>query len=440
MSKLKGLLLTGIALLIALFSYLLAFDDAINPQIPPILEKYNSQYTTENNGSVYQLGMWASLDDSPYEVGLWRLNQYQAALAKQGGVIAELKYEDYPTSDWLKLPFPSDQRPELLCDFDRVECLTRIYDSSEKAAKLSRDNQAYIDRHDGLKAFNRFELYDKPSIALPQIHFGPGVDILKLKLMTLFGQVKAKEYKEASDELARLVTFYKRMLAQTPYLIADITAILELDVTLNTAAFLMAKTDENAMSDWSSLVSVLTQFEPEQLSLEKAIFSDVAGQVNALDEADLRHFVKEQGGWQQYLPIDVLYKRNRTINQLFEIMTANLGKAKFVGERIVIEPSTYVGRMLDVDLRNLVGSQVIISAPPKFTSFESELFDLAVKQDMLKHLMLNAINNETKTFKSPYTGKAASIKEHQLCITHYPANEKGICLAHFQLTSLTNNP
>ena len=84
----------ALTLLIAsVLFYLFLVDDELNPEIQPILDQYNSQHTTENNGSVYQLGMWSALDTSPYDVGLWRLNQYNEALSNNGYSVIDVEFE-----------------------------------------------------------------------------------------------------------------------------------------------------------------------------------------------------------------------------------------------------------------------------------------------------------------------------------------------------------
>ncbi len=440
----KKLVPTAIAMLIVLFLYLFAFDDALNPQVTTVLEKHNGDYTTLNNGSVYQLGMWASLNESPYDVGLLRLKLYKKALAK-----GSFKYQDHQSSDWNKLlTLPQEQTVKcakekklgLLCDASQYACLASIYKNAQQANQLLAEKANLIARYDGLLAYDKFERYAKPAIELPMMEFGPRRKLLQLKLLLAFEQVRLKDYKKASEELARLVTFHQNVLAQTPYMTAKITSMMDLALTLDTAAFLLSKTDKHRLADWHMFMTSLTQLTGEQLNFDEPILLDFSGVAKAIVKATASS-IRGEGSWFSYLPSVLIYKPNRTLNQLFFETTVNMGKMRFVGDFIVSEETEGKRKKPTVDYTNFVGSALYITAAPRFTNFGSGLFDLEVKQRMIKHLFANSTLgtpsraiDETVMFKSPYTAEVAVIDDHQFCVASNPANNaeiKRICITAF---------
>lgn len=163
-----------ILLLLVLF-YLFIIDDKLNPEIQLILDQYNTQHTIYENGSVYQLGIWSALDTSPYDVGLWRLKQYNESLSNNGYTVVDVEFEDYPENDWIESLYSEDKMPELLCDFNKLECLELIYQDPSNIVNLIAENSDYIKRYDGLMKFDKFALYETPSYMLPMMKFGPSL-------------------------------------------------------------------------------------------------------------------------------------------------------------------------------------------------------------------------------------------------------------------------
>lgn len=85
-------------------AYLLLRDDDLNPEIIKLLEEYSSNITKQNNGRVYPMGMWSSLESSPYEVGLWPIEQYEKSVANSILPSTSIEFDDYPEEDWIEGP------------------------------------------------------------------------------------------------------------------------------------------------------------------------------------------------------------------------------------------------------------------------------------------------------------------------------------------------
>jgi len=347
-------------------------------------------------------------------------------------VLVNLEFEDYPEKEWIEELYLAGAKPELLCDFAQKKCLNFVYENLELASELINDNKGYIKRYDGLLNFNKFELYAKPSYSLPMMKFGPSLDILKLKLMSLFQKVKDKNYKDASDELSKLVLFNKNVLEKTPYIMPKVVSLVELELILNSAAYLISNTDNNNISDWSSFISTLNQLTSNQLKFDKPLFGEFVSQVNALDIIEQHDLSNELPTFIKYLPLRLLYKRNRSINMLFDAMTVNMGKTEIVGKRIVTQDKGNNKDMLAFDYRNAIGSLLIMASTPKFLDLEDALYNLEVKQRMIKHLFfVQKTGSEHSTFKSPYTGIVATLEDEIFCTAPLESEDNNICITAF---------
>ncbi|AZQ84331.1 hypothetical protein EKO29_10060 [Colwellia sp. Arc7-635] len=92
--------------LVCCAAYLFLRDDELNPEIVTLLEEYSSKISKNNNGSVYHMGMWSSLESSPYEVGLWRIEQYEKSLSNTELPSTSVEFDDYPEENWIEEIFP----------------------------------------------------------------------------------------------------------------------------------------------------------------------------------------------------------------------------------------------------------------------------------------------------------------------------------------------
>lgn len=424
-----NMLITTVTLISIFFVFVFfIFDDNLDPKIQSIIDKYNTQYSTKDNGSVYQLGMWSKLDKTPYQIGLWRVNQYKEALAQKSGSIEDLKYEGYTEEDWILQLYSEDSKPDLLCNFREHNCLESIYERSEEALDLAAENAIYIERYNGLMEFNKFELYEKPTFMSPFLYMGPNMDVLQLKLMALFQKVKSKKYKEVSDEISKLVLFNKKVLEQTPYLMMKIVSVVELEQTLNAAAFLISRTDQRNIDEWQSFIETLTQLTQNQLKMNKLLHVEFVSQVNSLDILDVGEFEKTLPNFVKLLPHRILFKRNKSINMSYSAMTANMDKIELVGDKIVSYEKVDISDFLTLDYSNVIGSLLMMTVIPRVLDIETTLYDIEVKQRMIKHQFRG---NAQANFVSPYNGQEAYISNNMFCSSSHDDRENDICVSAF---------
>jgi len=434
-NKNKNWIIPLILLLISVLFYLFVIDDELNPNIQPILDQYNTQHTTETNGSVYQLGMWSALEASPNEVGLWRLKQYNDALDNSGYSVVDVEFEDYPENDWIESLYSEDKMPELLCDFNKLECFDFIYKDPSNISILIAENSEYIKRYEGLLKFDKFALYEAPSYMLPMMKFGPSLDILKLKLIDIINDVKEGEIDLASSKLIPLIEHNRRVLEQTPYIIPKVISIVESEIIIDVFAFILSKSDDIPPSLWEDVIASLKPLTDNQLKLNKVFLNEFVAQAKMFEVMQPDDYKRDLPIIIKYIPLNLMFKKNRSMNMLYDATTRYFERLEFVGDEIKVIKGKELGDVVYFDYRNALGSLLLMASVPKFIELENQVYDIEIKQRMLKHLFKlkddsRGVEYQT-SYKSPYTGQEAYVVDNNYCITVDKDNENDICISKF---------
>ena len=192
-------------------------------------------------------GCGQALESSPYEVGLWRIEQYEKSLANTELPSTSVEFDDYPEEDWIEEIFPEDEKPKWLCDYDEIGCLESIYNQSEQAIYLGDAFAKHIERYNGVFNYTDFGLYQQPSIYGPMMMFGPGIDVLKIKLILNLHNFKLGKREAVVKDLIQLINHHKSVLGQTPYTVSKVISVVELQLLYKAAAFLISKTNDEAL-------------------------------------------------------------------------------------------------------------------------------------------------------------------------------------------------
>jgi len=423
-----------ILLLLVLF-YLFIIDDKLNPEIQLILDQYNTQHTIDENGSVYQLGMWSALDTSPYDVGLWRLKQYNESLSNNGYTVVDVEFEDYPENDWIELLYPEDKMPELLCDFNKLECLELIYQDPSNIVNLIAENSDYIKRYDGLMKFDKFALYETPSYMLPMMKFGPSLDILKLKLIEVINDVKQGQIGLASSKLIPLIKHNRRVLGQTPYVIPKVISLVESEIIIDVFAFILSKSDDIHPSFWKDVIASLKPLTNNQLKLNNVLLNAFVAQAKMFEVLKPEDYKRDLPSVIKYIPLSLMFKKNRSMNMLYEATIRYFDRLEFVGDKIKVTEGKELKDVVYFDYRNALGSLLLMTALPKFIELENQVYNIEIKQRMLKHLfelkMKNHGINNQRLYKSPYTGQTAHVIGNNFCIVVDDDSKNDICISNF---------
>ena len=423
----KALITLIILVLLSVFAWPFFVDDALDDGIAVVVYEFNSQDTLDNNGSVYQLGMWVKVDALPYEAGLWRLKQYEKALKNNDGATTTLKFEDYPKDRWIKKLNQVEGAEDLLCNFREYQCLERIYNqspaNSKKLAALLSANAANIEKYDGQMQYDQFQLYTDPMRSTFEIPFGPGSNIIKLKLMSIIQLVASNNVEQAISQLAPLIDFQQKVLEQTPYATVKITGILEYSSILDTVAFLIGKTEKSQRIQWAGLIERFSLLQSNQFNMNRILKRRFVAAANGWDFLSIENIKASSPDSSGILPLFILFKPNRTLNVMYQSLLQSLddgGAINFNSDNI----------KQSIDYTNVIGSTLIDTTTFMITGLTDELTELKIKQRMIKHLY-EQNNGQPATFNSPYTGKPGFNQDEQFCVSTDDV-KYDVCITAFQ--------
>jgi hypothetical protein len=428
LNRLKKLKIPVCLILFFSLAYLAFMDDELNPEIVELLEDHSKNISNKNNGSVYHLGMWSSFDTSPYDVGLWRLKQYEGAYSNTEFPTNTIEYEDYPKDKWIEELFEESDKPKWLCDYDESDCLDLIYTNSEDAIYLGNEFDKHITRYDGVLNYSHFGLSHKPSVFAPMMVFGPGIDVLKIKLITYFHDFKLGNQEVVVNNLTRLLNHHKTVLEQTPYTVSKVISIVEMQLIYKAGAYLITKTNELNLDVWKPYVNALKQFSKNQVTFEKPFLHEFASSYKSFEMAGLGDFKNDLPTVIRYLPKSYLYKPNKTANLMFKALMINRGKYEFSGDRIIIHEKPDVKSIMKFELSNPIGSLLAITATPRYLNLDEDLHKLEVLQRLTKYLFQKRRGSKEE-FLSPYTGKKGKAKAKLYCVDAESPEDDPICLS-----------
>ena len=296
------------------------------------------------------------------------------------------------------------------------------------------EKQDFIQRYDELMSFTDFSLYSAPSYSLPEPAFGPSADILQLKLLRIIELVKYNDFTYATNELIALINFHKRVLEQTPYMAPKIISMIELEMVLETSAYLMSKTTPENISLWQNVIDAIAPLNNNQLSMRQQFIHEFVAQVNALEKIDITQYDESLPATVNFLPIKILYKKNKTINMLYQWMTSQAGLISLSSSNQIVKRNKLsMDDILKFDYQNPIGSMLAKDMAPKLLNLESFLYQIETKQQMIKHLYLakNKTNASQQEYISPYTQKPAYISDHSFCVSTDESIQNDICLSAF---------
>ncbi len=191
-------------------------------------------------------------------------------------------------------------------------------------------------------------------------------------------------------------------------MVPKIKSLVELEMVLNTTAFLVSKTPQPQLNLWQPTLAAFAPLTKAQLSMDKQFFHEFVAQVNALadinlDDYNLNEYDESLPKFLNLLPTKVLYKK-KTINMLYQWMTSNQGLMSLENNHITTKAKSKMEDILTFDYQNPMGSMLAISMAPKLLNLEPFLYQLNVKQQMLNYLFLAKIKAEQRApFLSPFT-------------------------------------
>jgi hypothetical protein len=407
-------------------------DDELEPELIEVLSEFNTQYSAENNGTIYMLGMWASFDDDPYDVGLQIL---QNTLANDGYLSEEIYQSSYPNDKWLTDIVVDESTSPLLCDLKSPPCLDFIWDNSAQIPSLLNKYDQYIKRYDGLLSYKSFLPVIKPSFNEPLKISELDLLSVHLKLLKSIALFEGGLIEEASKEISELIAFNRSQLKSSYKMIPKVISTVHYDLCIQVSSYLLAKTNTSNVSDWRSVYEVFRVLGKEHISMKKPYLREVAAfsnEISTISNSHLENYqIKKYGE-----PLArLMYKPNKTLNLFYKYMSIGYNTVQYEQGLLKERDIKLVGKdILGFQLNNSIGSMLVSVAAPRYLNIEINLHELNVAQHLFRTIYESRIAGkspekiEIGLLKSPHTGNVAFIVDNRLCLDGEVGDRENICV------------
>ena len=410
--------------------YFLSIDEPLNPQVPTLVETAQSEVTVENNGMVYLLGMWIASDESPYDVGLKRIQNSKLMAGKLDSKQFE-PLEDSNSDIWLTELSDGEDVSELTCHYLQNDCLRNIWNRTNEIPVLIETYRLYLDRLEQLMGYERFSPPIEPSFSEPMIFYGSLIFSAKLKLLEVIYLAKNGEISRSSSELAELVRLNVNLLKNSPNVMTKVIASVQHEITMEVAAFLLSKTSNSNIRYWETAVTESSKLQPPMVSLKRPLAFEFVAMINSIRDELGAEAVGNHG--QKNYTYSLAYKPNMTTNLLYEAYLDSFDSYTWSDGMIVsqrVKPSKR--ELPEIQYTNYVGSLLARTAIPRYLDVEDHFLEVYFRSIVLKHSFEFRQSGIAKvltevTLSSPYSGKQAYFKNGMLCMDNDTESQEPLC-------------
>lgn len=263
MRLLKCKWLRFFAAYVAIFLFLLLYDERLNPEIDQFIDLSGDSAPTLENGYYFAVGFDAPVGSNPHTTGIRTVNAFELALKKEP-LLEEFDrkatYKAAPVSFAGTIPSFYTKKG--------VSCLEFGKKSAKDIEKLLVDNQELINRYHILSRYPHFKETASSNLAFFGATFLPIVQTHRLLLANIAVEVHMGRSAEALTKLANDTRLWRHLLAEghdrTTKIFA--TSILKENYRLlsEIIATRMPVGEQRAMVD-----SMLTPLERSELDLSR---------------------------------------------------------------------------------------------------------------------------------------------------------------------------
>ncbi|MDC0602892.1 hypothetical protein OAP14_07680 [Aliiglaciecola sp.] len=417
-------------IVLAVVVYILSLDEKAQAEAVALIETINNEVSVENNGTVYLLGMWTSQQNSPYQVGLERIKNFnmRRSLPNEDAYDAlEVSYSEL----WLDEIDPVTTSP-MTCHYQDKECLDFVWRNTSLIPNVLIEYDLYINRLNQLLKFKTFKVATKPHFSVPMPFHQASLFSIRLKLLEVIHFTKSKEYSKAAKELSELIDLNLNLLENTPDLFTKVLAVIHHQETLNVATFLLTKTPQDQVEHWSGAIDMAAKFKTKAASTKRQMGVEFVAFENAIQEhPSFSDFYQESS--MQLIPQFMLYKPNMTLNLLYETFMKKVDLYDWNEEMIKLKKA--LGEENEpppLQLTNFIGSTLVTIAAPRYLYIERDILELFFKNELYKASYKERLSNESPNFqalniKSPYTGRPFFQKGSRLCVDGANNESEPIC-------------
>ena len=392
----KGLLIP-IAIIIALAAGS-QIDDGLRDEALVFVDKLEKK--RESESYTYLIGIYASENDDPANVGLHLLGEYRKAELDEAYTIAE-----YPESNVLPLP-----GGELFCSTWEENCLETIFSTDFNINALRKENHILLKRTEIFHKFNEYQTLTKPLIneRIPPYHYIVVAE--RINLLTAISQYKSGNSEYAINSLQTQLKYLRRMMALQDNLIGKLIYLAKLSEIVDTASIILSDDKNQIRAD---MIPALT---PAEKDFDMVATREFGLSYYSLMNLDKHLELLEISGNFPDWASRTFFKPNMTINALTPIYLRFNRLSKMTPAEFAVEVEHEVNIDITTSrIRNYAGS-VVIEDLPNFDQYVVRFMDFDAKLALFNHMF--HLRGDTGEAENPYyKGQYSDVSDNSVCFS-----------------------
>lgn len=339
-------------------------DDTLSPEAVELIGQFKEPQ--ESQAYLYLLGIYASKNDDPVEVGKRLFEEYKKQESDDSYELVE-----YEQSKKISLP-----SGDLFCKVWEEGCLARLFDS-EFDEKLQATHGLLISRVNAFYDFDEYTTLTKPSIMEPYPHYRYLSAAERLKVLNAIGVYKAGAPEEAILALQNQFKRLRRVLELQDNLVGKLVTLSSLAEIIDVKSAILS-----AASLQTDRLENLTLSEKD---LSAAFARELALLYKAFKDVDKHpQFFSTQRKVPSWLT-RLVYKLNMTINAVAPRYTRFIHLSKLTPAEFARQVKEEPKQTASVSkLRNYIGF-ALAETSPEFHFYVAQFKDFEAKVELFNH-------------------------------------------------------
>ncbi|PCJ32908.1 MAG: hypothetical protein COA90_01350 [Gammaproteobacteria bacterium] len=396
-------LLTGFIVLTALFWASQQDDELSKVSLSLINKVETAAKGEESEAYLYLLGIEASADLDPIELGRWKLAENKKAAAQQD-------YQIQPHPKSITFSFPRD---DLMCHSSKPDCISSLFTHKFDLDELLSQNALLIHRINTFNHYDEFRTLSKPTISevIPSYHYIGQINRLyTLSAIALYQQHKTDS---AIHLLLNNIVVLRAKMSLQDTLIGKLVYVSLISQQLDALSLIISRSESH---------SPLNKIKPLSLaekSLDMPFAREFAMSYYNFKELDRNPDFWEPEGQSSPWITRSMFKPNMTINTIspsFLKVMQLVESSPIEFSSYLITPEEYETTPFYSVVRNYVGTILLNIQTPDFSEYVARFFDLDAKIILFNQFHINEL--KTSQIINPYyPDEHAYMNENKLCFS-----------------------
>jgi len=380
----------AISLLLVLAAIIAALqiDDDLHPEAAIWIKQVNAN--ADSQAYYYLMGIFASSDEDPLDIGLQRYQTIQAHQEKLNTNNNAASFEDYPDEKKIQLP-----TGELFCKYWEEGCLQSLLKSDVDRQALLPKHSVLLQRYQKFMEFEEFHTMTKPELTEPLSPFQYLSAGHRLESLMLLDNASEGKQKETIADLSSKITKLKDKIKLQDTIVGKTVFLHMLSESIDLFSII---TNIYKMPIAKSLTLISVAERDFYMPIQREFYMGYDMYQNLDRNPEFFHLSGNMPGW----IVRGIFKPNMTSNSSFLMMADVVNKSRLDQKefaQFIASPPVEVEPKYS--LRNYAGDVLNQVAKPNFMEYIARFHDLNCKIVLFNN-MSKIKEKKFDIIKNPY--------------------------------------